>query len=108
MVQEQEHGSRRVKSRVTVVFIANMTGKEKIRLTVVGKAKWPRCFGKRKPRSLPADYEKTAKGWMTGELFSKIIKKFDNQMGLKGRKVVLLVDGAGQFSLFLVTILSCS
>jgi hypothetical protein len=97
MVQENEHGARRVKSRVTVLFMANMTGKQKLRLTVVGKAKWPRCFGKRKPSSLPCDYEHTKKGWMTGDLFTALLKKFDHLIGAKGRKVVLLVDNAGSF-----------
>ena len=99
MVQENEHGARRVKSSVTVVFMANMTGKHKLRLTVVDKSKWPRCFGKHNPSSLPCDYEQTKKGWMTGDMFTALLKKFDHIMGVKGRKVVLLVDNAGSFCL---------
>jgi len=96
----QEHGTKKSKARVTIVFWSNMTGSQKLRLHVIGKPKRPRCFGKRKFSSLPCDYRSAPKGWMTSDLFATLLVQFNLKMKTVNRSVLLLVDGAGCSSTF--------
>lgn len=95
MACKSEKGTKRAKSRVTVVFIVNMTGTMKLPVLVIGKSKRPRCFGKLKASSLPCDYTNSSKAWMTGKIFTDILVQLNLKMRNKNRKIVLLVDGAG-------------
>jgi len=63
-----------------------MTG-EKKKLLVVGKSKRPRCF--KGVKALPVDYIANKNAWMTQEIFSQWLMKWDNELD---RKIVLLVD----------------
>jgi hypothetical protein len=83
-----------------------MTGNRKHKITVIGKAKNPRCFGKRKLTSLPCDYTNTGKGWMNASLFATLLIEFNLRMKILKRKVVLLVDGAGLYNFFSMAITS--
>lgn len=83
-------GGKHSKERVTVVVCANMSGKEKCKILVIGKSKQPRCF--KGVKSLEVDYEYNTKSWMTSEIFERWILKFDKTMIKQKRKVVLFVD----------------
>lgn len=83
-------GGKHSKERITVVVCANMSGKEKNKLLVIGKSKQPRCF--KGVKSLETDYEYNKKSWMTSEIFEKWIVNFDTKMIRQKRKVVLFVD----------------
>ncbi|XP_050527813.1 tigger transposable element-derived protein 6-like [Daktulosphaira vitifoliae] len=63
-----------------------MTG-EKKNLLVVGKSKHPRCF--KGVKSLPVDYSANKNAWMTQEIFSQWLIKWDNELS---RKMFFLVD----------------
>ena len=63
-----------------------MTG-EKKRLLVIGKSKVPWCL--KKVKKLPADYTASAKAWMTKDLFSDWLTKWDQSLD---RNVLLLID----------------
>ena len=83
-------GGKMSKDRLTVMVAANMTGSEKIKLLVIGKAKSPRCF--KNIKTLPVDYESNARAWMTSSLFEKIITQWDNRLFRQKKKILLLVD----------------
>jgi hypothetical protein len=52
-----------------------MTGKEKLKPIVIGKAKEPRFFRGRNP--LPIIYRNNNTSWMTTEIFIEFLRKFD-------------------------------
>ncbi|XP_033229060.1 tigger transposable element-derived protein 4-like [Belonocnema kinseyi] len=84
------HGSKKSKDRVTVMVCANMSGKEKLELLVIGKSKNPRCFNGVK--SLPVLYENNKKAWMTSSVYEDWLYKTDHKFQRKNRKVLLLLD----------------
>lgn len=83
-------GGKLSKERLTVLVASNMTGSEKKKLLVIGKAKQPRCF--KNVKSLPVDYESNSKAWMTSVLFEKLIRQWDNKIFRQKKKMLLLVD----------------
>ncbi|XP_049315732.1 tigger transposable element-derived protein 4-like [Bactrocera dorsalis] len=87
---EQWFGGKQSRERITVMMGRNMTGSEKLKLLVIGKAKNPRCF--EGVKSLDVDYEFNKKAWMTNEIFTKWILKLDKKFGNQDRKVLLFVD----------------
>ncbi|XP_033223555.1 tigger transposable element-derived protein 4-like [Belonocnema kinseyi] len=60
------HGGKKTKDRITVMVCANMSGKEKLELLVIGKSKNPRCF--KGAKSLPVLYGSNKKAWMTSSV----------------------------------------
>ncbi|XP_072142055.1 tigger transposable element-derived protein 4-like [Dermacentor andersoni] len=83
-------GGKRSKERVSVLIAANMTGTERYRLLVIGKATKPRCF--KGAKTLPVDYEANKKAWMTAEIFKSWISKLDRKFASSNCKVLFLVD----------------
>lgn len=70
-------GGKYGKERITIVVGANMSGTEKLKLFVIGKAKKPRCF--KGIKSLPVDYRSNKKAWMNSSLFSEWLLNFDRK-----------------------------
>lgn len=83
-------GGKLSKVRITVLVCGNMNGSEKRQLTVIGKSHKPRCF--KNVKKLPVDYKANKKAWMTSDLFQEYLRKWDKELSLKKRKIVLLVD----------------
>lgn len=83
-------GGKYGKERITIMIGANMSGTEKLKLFVIGKAKKPRCL--KGIKSLPVDYRSNKKAWMTSSLFSEWLLNFDRKMKLENRKVLLFID----------------
>lgn len=54
------------KERLTVLVCANVTGKSKKKLVVIGISKTPCCF--KNVKSFPVIYEAIKRSWMTSEL----------------------------------------
>ena len=52
-----------------------MSSTNKVPLFVLGKAANPCCF--KNVKSLPMQYDSNTKAWMTGEIFTKWVIKFD-------------------------------
>ena len=96
MVRKGEKGGKRSKSRITVVLITNMSGTEKLTPILIGKAKCPRCWTPSRVKQLPVKYMDTKKAWMTGALFEDVLLGINMYFRKLGRKIVLIVDGAGQ------------
>ncbi|XP_054709194.1 tigger transposable element-derived protein 6-like [Uloborus diversus] len=84
------HGGKSSKDRITVLVGANMSGKEKHRLLVIGKSKNSRVF--KNVTSLEVDYRSNKKSWMTSDIFEECISKLDRKMRDQNRKIALLVD----------------
>lgn len=83
-------GRKVSKERITVLFCANLDGSDKRRLFVIGKSARPRCFKKRE--CLPVTYKANKKAWMTQDLFTSWLCKFDEDMVAEKRRVVLILD----------------
>lgn len=87
---EKCHGGKHSKERLTILLATNMTGSEKLKPLVIGKAKKPRCFSGCK--SLPLDYDANKKAWMTAEIFKGWLIKVDKKMIKEKRKILLFID----------------
>jgi hypothetical protein len=83
-------GSKKNKLRITVGFICNGTGSEKLPLWIIGKAKDPRCFKNLNRDNLGAIYRFNQTAWMKHDIMIEYLYWFDRKM--TGRKVALLMD----------------
>ena len=81
---------KKSKERVTLLVCANMSGTEKCPLLVIGKFQRPRCFSG--IANLPTEYKGNKNAWMTSVVFEEWMRKWDNELTIKGRKIVLFVD----------------
>lgn len=87
---QQCHGGKNSKQRVTLMLAANMDGSEKLKILLIGKSAKPRCF--RGVKWLPVDYKANSKAWMTGQLFEEWVLKLDKHFQSSGRKILLFID----------------
>ncbi|XP_035221575.1 tigger transposable element-derived protein 4-like [Stegodyphus dumicola] len=67
-----------------------MTGSQKLPLLFIGKYLKPRCF--KNVQKIPAAYYTNNKAWMTGNIYEKWLRDFDNRFSAEKRKVLLIVD----------------
>ena len=82
-------GGKQSKERLTVLVGCSMTG-EKLPLLVIGKAKSPRCF--KGVQHIPLDYTANKRAWMTGEIFTDFMKKWNAKLARERRHVLALID----------------
>lgn len=87
---EDCHGGKLSKVRVTILLTANMDGSSKLRPLVIGKFKSPICLRGCGP--LPVTYTFNKKAWMTRVLFETWLRDWDEELTSSGRKVCLLLD----------------
>ena len=59
------------KERVTILACSNATGDHKLRLTMIGKSKNPRCFKGLSPSAFPLWYTHQKKAWMNSDTFKQ-------------------------------------
>ncbi|GBM67706.1 Jerky -like [Araneus ventricosus] len=93
-------GRKKLKDRVTILGCANASGSHRVKLTLVGKSKKPRCFKNINKASLPLHYMHQKSACMNPSLFSEWfhdcfvpeVKK--NLKKLKLKKAILLMDNA--------------
>ena len=78
------------KTRITALVAANMTGRKKVLLIVVGRSQKPLAF--RNVLHIPVTYKANKNAWMTRELFTEWLAKLDRQIKLKHRKIAMVVD----------------
>jgi hypothetical protein len=76
--------------RISVFVCANMTGTEKLKPIVIGRAREPRCF--RGKKSLPVIYKNNNTSWMKSDIFSEFLKKLNKDMLSQNRKIALILD----------------
>jgi hypothetical protein len=78
------------KERLSVLAGANMTGKEKTPLLIIGKSLHPRCF--KGVRTLPTKYTANKRAWMTSQLFEKELIEWDHELQEENRQILVVVD----------------
>ncbi|XP_042899743.2 tigger transposable element-derived protein 4-like [Parasteatoda tepidariorum] len=83
-------GGKLSKNRLTALVCSNMSGTNKKKLFIIGKSKNPRCF--KNVKKLPVDYDHSRKAWMTSDIFTKFISKWERQLRRENRKIILLID----------------
>jgi DDE superfamily endonuclease/Tc5 transposase DNA-binding domain/CENP-B N-terminal DNA-binding domain len=83
-------GAKTAKDRMTALLACNMDGSEKLPALVIGKSKNPRCF--KNIKKLPVDYEANKNAWMTSIIWNDWLKRLDNKMRTKKRKIIMLCD----------------
>ncbi|GBN37625.1 Tigger transposable element-derived protein 6 [Araneus ventricosus] len=76
--------------RVTVLLVANQSGKETLPPLMIGRSKTPRCFAKIK--SFPMMYKSNQKAWMTREIFGDWLKGIDKEIA-KNKRCILSFKG---------------
>ena len=76
-------------SCVTVLFTASMTG-EKKRPLMIGKKHKPRCL--KNIRAYPVDYRSQNSSWMTADIYSRWLAKWDEHLRARKRQILLLHD----------------
>lgn len=86
-------GGKSSKERLTVLFCASMAG-EKENPLIIGKSRNPRCFKGSHVNKLPIDWYSNKKAWLTRDIMSEWLTKFDRKMGRQNRKVLLFLDNA--------------
>uniref|UniRef100_H3AP49 DDE-1 domain-containing protein n=1 Tax=Latimeria chalumnae TaxID=7897 RepID=H3AP49_LATCH len=87
---ENCHGRKHSKERITIMVAANLDSSDKLKLLVIGKSQKSRCF--KNVKSLPVDYKANTQAWVTSDIFSEWVKKFDRKMECQKRKVLLFID----------------
>ena len=91
-------GGRPKKDRLTVLLIVNMDGSDKRRPVCIGRFKKPKAITLQRTKTLmklPCDYYGNTAGWMTRDLFSEILGKWNQELSRQGRKVALVMDNHG-------------
>lgn len=86
-------GGKSVKERLTVLLCANLNG-EKEKPLVIGKSKNPRCFKNFHVDKLQVDWYYNKKAWMTRDIMTDWLHKFDRKMQRQNRKILLFLDNA--------------
>jgi len=81
-------GSKEDKNRITVMLSVNGDGSD-ISLVVIGKSKTPRGCDAQFWNNQGVDYHANKKAWMNGDIFEKLLKKFDERMK---QPTILLLD----------------
>lgn len=89
------------KERLTILCAANSAGTHKLKLSVIGKAKKPRCFKGLDVNFLPVDYFDQKGAWMERDIFEKWFKQnfvpavSEHLTSISlPKKAVLLIDNA--------------
>lgn len=86
-------GGKSAKERLTILLCSNMEG-DKEKPLVIGKSKKPRCFAGAYVDKLPIEWVSNKKAWMTLDIMSTWLKKFDSRMKREKRSVILFLDNA--------------
>ena len=85
-------GVKGQKTRLTYALTCNADGSEKLPPFIIGKFEHPRAFNKKSGAELGFYYRSNAKAWMTTNLYQAWLLQWDRELGVKGRKILLLQD----------------
>ena len=88
--ERASRGIKESKQRLTMLIGANMTGEDKLDPLIIGKSANPRCF--RGIQHIPLPYCSNSKAWMTSQIWTEWMNKFDTRMRKERRKVALIID----------------
>ena len=93
-VDDKPAGSTKRKDRLTLLIFTNMDGSDHRKLSVIRKAKNPRCLQKKYKMTvnkMAVDWYASKNAWMTGDIHHRIMIKFNNQMRKAGRHVLYVL-----------------
>ncbi|KAF9763707.1 Tigger transposable element-derived protein 4, partial [Nosema granulosis] len=79
------------KTRVTLLLAFNRFGEELPPL-VISKSKRPRCFKIAEPEVFDILYDSNDSAWLTRDIFASYLNKINQELVLKDRKILLLMD----------------
>ncbi|CAB4419840.1 unnamed protein product [Rhizophagus irregularis] len=88
------NGTKKDKTRVTVMLASNAFGNHKLKPLVIGKSLKPRAFHDIQTSRLPVTYKANKKAWMKHDIFNGWVSELDRKFRLQGRHVVLIIDNA--------------
>lgn len=91
-IGENCSGGKLSKERLTIWICASIDG-EKKKLVFIGKQKNPRCFKNQDISKY--DYYNNKRAWMTAQIFNEELVKWDSELRMINRKILLLVDNCG-------------
>ena len=92
-LSDKKHsGVKGNKVRLTFALTLNADGSVKKEAFIIEKAKKPCAFGEKSGEQLGFYYRNNSKAWMTGVLYGEWIKKWDDELRIEGRKILLLQD----------------
>ena len=92
LTDREQSGVKCKKNRLTYAFTSNADGSEKLPPIIIGKAAKPRAFNRKTGQQLGFYYRNNAKAWMTAYLYQEWIYQWDQELKVKGRKILLLQD----------------
>ena len=75
----------------------NMSGEDKLDPLIIGKSANPHCF--RGIRHIPTPYHSNTKAWMTSQVWTEWMNKFDSRKWMERRKVALIIDNCRAHSI---------
>ncbi len=81
---------KKSKERISVFVGSNMTGSEKLKLLVIGRAKKPHCF--RGKESIPIIDRNNLSSWMTTETFTEFLHNLNKRMIKENKKIALILE----------------
>ncbi|KAG6948220.1 hypothetical protein JG687_00015618 [Phytophthora cactorum] len=84
---------------MTLALTTNADGTDSLPVLFIGRAKKPRCFGKKTAAQLGYLYKKSAKAWMNTKIFQEWLLQLDKEMWAAQRHILLLVDNVSSHSL---------
>ncbi|GES83583.1 tigger transposable element-derived protein 6-like [Rhizophagus clarus] len=87
-------GTKRDKTRITVLIATNANGTQKLKPLVIGSSKNPRCLHRVNKNSLPCTYYANSKAWMRNDIFGEWLEYINNKFQTQNRKIILLIDNA--------------
>jgi DDE superfamily endonuclease/Tc5 transposase DNA-binding domain len=82
-------GTKRDKSRITVLLACSATGNTKLQPLVIGKAASPRCFRNINMNALPCTYRHNTKAWMRRDIFGEWLDSLNTEMGRKKKDFIV-------------------
>ena len=85
-------GSQRVSEHIVVLCCANVTGKDKRKLLVIGKSKTPHCLKDPDVDNLPVIYRTDCDARLTADVFVEWLMDWDGQLEREGRRILLLLN----------------
>ena len=94
---EKPKGGKKRSEKLTLLLIATMAGRERIKPWVIGHAAKPRRLAgvhKMSVNDLPVKYTHSKRAWMTKDIWKTIMTWLNNYFRAQGRHVLMIVDNA--------------
>jgi hypothetical protein len=91
----EESGRKKDKARITVGLTCNATGTDRLPLWFIGTANRPNCFRAENLNglnTLGAFWRNNKTAWMNHHIMKEYLLWFDQQMRIKGKRALLLMD----------------